>query len=164
MCSFFANTSAIPTLRLTFFSFLSSTTLVLFCAIEIPQCPEQDVAVAQLDRDGGEDSDKLTALAFQFREMSETAATAAAERASTSQAEFGVSPFFTPCGPLKALGPDSADLDFSIRAPTTSKNLYRVLRALQVRFAQSLRYVHRKYGVLYTKLAGPVAFDLARIG
>ena len=48
-------------------------------------------------------------------------------------AEFGVSPFYTKCGPLRALGGRSADLDFSLHAPTTSKNLFRVLRAMQVR-------------------------------
>lgn len=47
--------------------------------------------------------------------------------------EFGVDPFFTSCGPLKAKGAESGELDFSVRAPTTSKNLFRVLRALQVR-------------------------------
>lgn len=92
--------------------------------IQIPQCAERDVALTQLDRDSGKDSQHVTALTFQFREST--------DGKSGNKTEFGVSPFFTPCGPLKALGSESAKLDFSIRAPTTSKNLYRVLRALQV--------------------------------
>ena len=50
--------------------------------------------------------------------------------------EFGVGQFFTSCGPLKAKGASTGDLDFSVRAPTTSKNLFRVLRALQVIFSR----------------------------
>lgn len=87
------------------------------------------MAVAQLDRDGGEDAEDFVALAFQFRETAE----ATADETSVTKTEFGVSPFFTPCGPRRALGSESTELDFSIGAPTTSKNLFRVLRALQVR-------------------------------
>lgn len=55
--------------------------------------------------------------------------------------EFGVDPFFTACGPLTAKGARSGDLDFSLRAPTTSKNLFRVLRALQVLFIEFSGFV-----------------------
>lgn len=65
----------------------------------------------------------------------ETGNAAAADSADMKVAgasEFGVDSFFTSCGPLKAKGAESGELDFSVRAPTTSKNLFRVLRALQV--------------------------------
>lgn len=98
---------------------------------QIPPCPELGAALAQLHRDGGPDAEKLTALAFQVREPDAQEA----ENTSAGRSVFGVAPFFTPCGPRRALGPESGELDFSVRAPTTSKNLYRVLRALQVRSA-----------------------------
>ena len=97
---------------------------------QIPACPEQGAALAQLHRDGGSDVDNVAPLEFQVREatpeeMNDTTT-------GRDRSQFGVAPFFTPCGPLRALGPGSGELDFSVRAPTTSKNLYRVLRALQV--------------------------------
>lgn len=104
---------------------------------QIPACPEQGAALAQLDRDGGSDADKLTAFDFEVRQS----AVEEKDNATTAGAgcsEFGVAPFFTPCGPRRALGPESGELDFSVRAPTTSKNLYRVLRALQVHVVEEL--------------------------
>ncbi len=70
---------------------------------------------------------------FQVRQASSSASPAAeASTDNPGRSAFGVAPFFTPCGPRRALGSESEELDFSVRAPTTSKNLYRVLRALQV--------------------------------
>lgn len=65
----------------------------------------------------------------------ETAVMTSGPDADTARAsEFGVDQFFTSCGPLKAKGASTGELDFSVGAPTTSKNLFRVLRALQVIF------------------------------
>lgn len=90
--------------------------------------------MAELDRDCGKDTQDAVAMTFQFRDNVDRVTTTTDGVANGFNKAFGVSPFFTPCGPLDALGPDSANLDFSLRAPTTSKNLFRVLRALQVRF------------------------------
>lgn len=114
----------------------------VFRASQIPEsCPEHHAAVAQLARDGG--TEKLSALEFEVRRSDADGVCtaeggvndkniAADTSASASRAEFGVSPFFTPCGPRKVLGPQHSELDFSVKATTTSNNLYRVLRALQV--------------------------------
>lgn len=104
---------------------------------QIPPCPEQGAALAQLDRDGGSDADKLAAFDFEVRQASsaaeETENSSNSGEGGDGRTVFGVAPFFSPCGPLRALGTENGELDFSVRAPTTSKNLYRVLRALQVR-------------------------------
>ena len=105
--------------------------------LQIPACPEQGAALTQLDRDGGSDTDNVTAFDFQARQSS-VEKTSSTTAAGAGFSEFGVAPFFTPCGPLRALGPESGELDFSVRAPTTSKNLYRVLRALQVHDTRSV--------------------------
>lgn len=126
----------LPASRLLVFNFRSSFVCVhggIVQSCQIPASPEQSAALAQLDRDCGSDPDNLTAFDFEVRE----AAAVETGNACTGCFEFGVAPFFTPCGPLRALGPESGQLDFSVRAPTTSKNLYRVLRALQVRLARS---------------------------
>lgn len=86
--------------------------------------------LGQLVRDGGERYGKLESLAFEVRETTSVGIEEAAEE--KRRFVFGVEPFFTPCGPSKVLGSDSAKLDFSVEAPTTSKNLRRVLRSLQV--------------------------------
>lgn len=80
----------------------------------------------------------------------EQAASGGGDAASASGSlisEFGISPFFTSCGSSKALGAESAELDFSLGAPTTAKNLYRVLRALQVIFFNSGCLLLGRYGV-----------------
>eukprot|EP00903_Cladosiphon_okamuranus_P014927 g13820.t2 len=129
---------------------------------QIPACPEQSAALAQLDRDGGSEAESPLALDFVVREAA--AAAGGAEMGDEVVFEFGVGPFFTPCGPLRALGPGSGELDFSVQAPTTSKNLYRVLRALQVRKAVLLE---GSPGVgktsLVSALAAATGHELVRI-
>jgi len=100
-----------------------------------PSCTERRAALEQLDRDGGADADRLDTLAFQVCQASSSSSFPVGEGSTevSSCSVFGVAPFFTPCGPRRALGSESGELDFSVRAPTTSKNLYRVLRALQAR-------------------------------
>lgn len=95
-----------------------------------------------MSRDGGVESASATARSFEIRSSSgltissHAGASGGGDRVSNCDVdevfEFGVEPFFTPCGPLKALGTKSEDLDFSLKAPTTAKNLHRVLRAMQV--------------------------------
>lgn len=108
---------------------------------QVPQCAERDLAVAQLNTDGEGDSENVPTFEFMFRKTD--------VETGGNNTEFGVSPFFTSCGPLKALGPENADLDFSIRAPTTSKNLYRVLRALQVRLGEHAKAGSRAILLLF---------------
>eukprot|EP01029_Cantina_marsupialis_P012772 TRINITY_DN2822_c0_g1_i4.p1 TRINITY_DN2822_c0_g1~~TRINITY_DN2822_c0_g1_i4.p1 ORF type:complete len:5400 (+),score=2320.53 TRINITY_DN2822_c0_g1_i4:448-16200(+) len=52
------------------------------------------------------------------------------DESATSQ-KFGVSPFFVKCGPKRI--PDN--VSYAMKAPTTSQNLIRVLRALQLKNA-----------------------------
>ncbi|CAM9165037.1 unnamed protein product [Ectocarpus sp. 4 AP-2014] len=129
---------------------------------QIPTCPERASALGQLDRDGGEGSGRLESLAFEVREMTSFGIEEAAE--STRRFVFGVEPFFTSCGPSKVLGSESAKLDFSVEAPTTSKNLRRVLRALQIRKAVLLE---GSPGVgktsLISALAAATGHELVRI-
>lgn len=122
---------------------------------QIPSCAERDSALAQLAAQGETGQTNLMALDFRVRSgtltesafnsttnadqhvpvhVETTNATAAdpADGKVLGVSEFGVDPFFTSCGPLKAKGAESGELGFSVRAPTTSKNLFRVLRALQV--------------------------------
>lgn len=132
---------------------------------QIPDCPERSSALAQLRRDCGHDNlerqlkfavrsaapekssislNTTTAPVSAMEVESKTTLSdepciggrAQRERAgSCTSWEFGVVPFFTPCGPLLRPGLESgkSQLDFSLQAPTTAKNLHRVLRALQVR-------------------------------
>ncbi|CAM9377533.1 unnamed protein product, partial [Scytosiphon promiscuus] len=138
---------------------------------QIPEsCAEHDAAVAQLGRDGGIEASELTALGFEVREISAVDLAMEENLEDTivgprsRGAEFGVAPFFTACGPRKAVGPADSELDFSVRAPTTSKNLYRVLRALQVRKAVLLE---GSPGVgktsLISALAAATGHELVRI-
>ncbi|CAN0109706.1 unnamed protein product [Ectocarpus sp. 6 AP-2014] len=138
---------------------------VKFLREQIPSCPEQAPALGQLDMDGGERPDKLASLAFEVRKLtSGKMGEAAEETTGTPRFVFGVEPFFTPCGPAKVLGSESAKLDFSVEAPTTSKNLRRVLRALQIRKAVLLE---GSPGVgktsLISALAAATGHELVRI-
>lgn len=108
--------------------------------MQIPDCPERASAISQLSRDG-EPSTAKNGVKFEIRSSKSPPIQAISESgipgegqvlSSRSNQEFGVVPFFVPCGPRKALGPDSDDLGFSVGAPTTAHNVYRVLRALQV--------------------------------
>lgn len=109
--------------------------------VQIPDCPEKAVSLAQLLRDGtsgvdqGGSADETDVPRFELRRRRGDSKQLTPSRQSLPSAdvEFGVTPFFVRCGPRRALGASSPALDFSVQAPTTSKNLHRVLRALQVR-------------------------------
>lgn len=108
---------------------------------QIPDCLEREVVLTQLARDGGESSaDRV--YEFVVRERRSPVGLSSRSRDKTEfkrlqeagvEQEFGIVPFFTACGPGGRLEESGSALDFSIRAPTTAKNLHRVLRALQVR-------------------------------
>lgn len=102
--------------------------------VQIPDCQEKAVSLAQLHRDGTTGVDRTAALHFELRNCCGDGESLAPslQLPSSAGVEFGVTPFFVPCGPGRALGAASPALDFSVQAPTTSKNLHRVLRALQV--------------------------------
>lgn len=108
--------------------------------IQIPECEEKSSALAQLRRDSNSHQSALQ-IKFMFKKATSvekhedaTMVCSTEEVSTPALMEFGAPPFFTPCGPHVRVGSgrDESKFDFSLQAPTTSRNLYRVLRALQV--------------------------------
>lgn len=101
--------------------------------MQIPDCAERSAALAQLQSDGSDGFSHAAGLTFSLRDRPASEASVPVPQSlPPAGVEFGVAPFYIPCGPGRVLGAASAELDFSVQAPTTSKNLHRVLRALQV--------------------------------